>query len=574
MITDNDLNITPEELESSASEIRQKWGAEVEEKLEDLLEYQMTTEVEGLESQQRHRVILHYKLPQSFEEFHEEFESLLEAYQERNEEFEFSELEEFERFVDRGSAPLLENLQQEQVKIEDNLKLANAIVAELTPSQIRKLAQRQDVKYLEVDKPVKLELDQSAKVIGVFNARTKGLSGTGKGVIVAVLDGEVDAEHPDLKGRVVRKRNYTNEDWGNPHPHGTHVAGIIAGNGSQYKGMAPEVTIWSYKLFPSGTAESLEGSKSARALEDVIKDMKQGVKIANCSWGQSAKPDGRSVVAKTAERAVKMGLVLVKSAGNKGSNSGTITVPADAGGDLIVVGASSHDGTKVMSFSSRGPTTDNRPKPDILAPGETIISAKVGGSYRKMSGTSMATPHVSGIAALMLERDPKLQPWQIKKILMESAKALDSEKDPNIAGKGLVDAVTALEMVKKPSSEQAEERNITYTPAIKERKLLEELSVSVRNTGEKRMQAVKASLISKDNRIKVTSAEKDYGNLRVSQDATHDFAIEVAPNTKSEQYPLTLNVSFSTPAGEKKTQSLQLTYQVPNLSPSMVTQGK
>ncbi len=574
MITDNDLDITPEELENAASEIRQKWGSEVEEKLEDLLEYQITTEVEGLESQQRHRVILHYKLPKSFEEFHEEFESLLETYQERNEEFEVSELEEFERLVDRGSAPLLENLRQEQVKIQDNLKLANAIVAELTPPQIKKLAQREDVEYLEVDKPVKLELDQSAKVIGVVNARTKGLSGTGKGIIVAVLDGEVDSEHPDLKGRVVRKRNYTNEEWGKPHPHGTHVAGIIAGNGSQYKGMAPEVTIWSYKLFLTGSAESLEGSKSARALEDVIKDLKQGVKIANCSWGQSAKPDGKSLVTKTMERAVKLGLIAAKSAGNKGSNPGTITVPADANGDLIVVGASSHDGTKVMSFSSRGPTTDNRPKPDLLAPGEKIISAKVGGGYRKMSGTSMATPHVSGCIALMLEQEPKLKPWQVKKILMESAKALDSEKDPNIAGKGLVDFGQALEMVKKPSSEQGKESNLTYSPEIKKRKLLEQLSVSVRNTGKKRMQTVKASLISKDNHIKVTSAEQDYGDLRVSKDATRDFAIEVTSNTKSGKYPLTLNVSFSTPTGEKKTQSHQLTYQVPNLPPSMVTQGK
>lgn len=574
MITDKDLDITQEELEAASSEVQRQWGSEVDEKLEDLLEYQITAEVDGLESLKPHPVIIHYKLPKSFDDFHEEFGEILETYQQCNEEFKFSELEEFERLVDESAESFLENLQQEQVKIEENLKLGNAVVAELTPPQIRKLAQREDVEYIEIDKPLKLELDQSATVIGAVDARTKGLSGTGRGVIVAVLDGEVDSEHPDLKGRVVRKRNYTNEDWGKPHPHGTHVAGIIAGNGSQYKGMAPEVTIWSYKIFPTGSAESLEGSKSARALEDVIKDMKQGVKIANCSWGQSAKPDGRSVVAKTAERAVKLGLVLVKSSGNKGSNPGTITIPADARGDLIVVGASSRDGTKVMDFSSRGPTTDNRPKPDILAPGEKIISAQVGGGYRKMNGTSMAAPHISGIAALMLERHPQLKTWQIKKILMDSAKPLDSEKDPNIAGKGLVDVVKALEIAGKPSTEQAEEKQITYTPAIKERKLVEQLNVSVRNTGEKTMQAVKASLVSNDNRIKVTSAEKDYGNLRVSKDATHDFDIEVAPRTKSGKYNLTLKVSFSTPTGEKQTQSHQLTYQVPNLPPSMVTSAK
>jgi len=168
----------------------------------------------------------------------------------------------------------------------------------------------------------------------------------------------------------------------------------------------------------------------------------------------------------------------------------------------------------------------------------------------------------------MLERHSQLKTWQIKKILMDSAKALDSEKDPNIVGKGLVDVVKALEMVGKPLSEQ-----VICTSGCQERRLLDQLNVSVRNTGEKTMQDVKASLVSNDNCLKISSAEKDYGNLRVSKDASCDFEIEVAPNTNSSQYHLTLNVSFCTPTGEKKTQSHQLTYQVPNLPPSIVTQG-
>ncbi len=571
----NDLCITPEALESASGQVRQEWGTEVDEKLEDLLEHQITAEVEGLESQQRQRVVIHYKPPKSFDDFHEEFSGLLESYQERNEEFECSEFEEFERLADQGAESFLEDLQQEQVKIEENLKLGNAVVAELTPLQIKNLAQREDVEYLEVDKPLKLELDKSAALVGVVDARSKELVGTGRGVIVAVLDGEVDAEHPDFKGRVIRKRNYTDEDWGNPHPHGTHVAGIIGGNGSQYRGMAPEVTIWSYKIFPSGATEALEGSsKGAQALEDVMRDMKEGVKIVNCSWGIAAKLDGKSIVTKIAERAVQLGLVLVKSAGNSGPNPGTITTPADANGDLIVVGASNGDGTEVMPFSSRGPTTDNRPKPDILAPGYQIISAKPGGGYIRNSGTSMAAPHISGIVALMLERHSQLKTWQVKNILRESAQVLDSEQDPNIAGKGLVDVVKALEMVGKSSTEQGEKSSVTFTSAIKERKLLEQVNVSVRNTGEKVMQTVKASLISNHDHIKVTSTEKDYGDLRISKDATRNFEIEVLPNSHSSQYHLTLNVSFCTPNGEKKKQSHQLTYQAPNIPPSVVTQGK
>ncbi|MBN3927002.1 S8 family serine peptidase, partial [Nostoc sp. NMS4] len=380
------------------------------------------------------------------------------------------------------------------------------------------------------------------------------------GVIVAVLDGEVDVYHPDFKGRVVRKRNYTNEPWGNPHPHATHVAGIIAGNGSKYKGMAPEAIIWSYKIQTSEANESAEGFRGADAIEDVIKDMKDGVRIANCSWGTSATPDGTSIWAKTAERAAKLGLVLVKSAGNGGPGPGTLTSPADAKGDVIVVGASSHDGTGVMNFSSRGPTTDNRPKPDILAPGQLIVSAKPGKGYQKMNGTSMSAPHIAGIAALILERYPQLKPWQIKKILMESAKGLDSEKDPNVQGKGLVDVVKALQMAGQPLSE---EKKITYTSAVTDRKLLEQLNIAVQNTGGETMQAVKASLVATNNGIKVTRGEQDYGNLRVGEDARRDFEI-IAPSNKSGQYDLTLNLNFTTPTG-KKSQSYQIAHEVLSL---------
>lgn len=563
---ENDFNPTEQELETAGLEIREQWGAEVDEKLENLLEYQILNEAGGVESTQCQRVIIRYKSPQPFEDFHEEFEDIAETYEKRNEEFEFHEFDEFERLANEGIESLLEDLKKEE--IQEHLILGEAVVANLTPARIKEIAARGNVERVEIDKPLKLELDQSAVTVGVVNARTEGLIGTGKGVIIAVLDGEVDTEHPDLKGRVVRKKNYTNEPWGKPHPHGTHVAGIIAGNGSQnqgkYKGMAPEAIIWSYKILPTEAGNgSEEGFKGADAIEDTIKDMKEGVKIANCSWGVPTELDGNNIWAKTAERAAKLGLVLVKSAGNNGrSGAVSLTSPADAKGDVIVVGASSHNGTTVMDFSSRGPTADNRPKPDILAPGDFIMSAIPGGGYRKMPGTSMAAPHIAGIAGLMLERYPKLEPWQIKKILMESAKPLDSENDPNVAGKGLVDVVKALKMAGQPLPE---EKKISYTPAVKERKLLERLNIIVQNSGEETMQAIKASLVATNNGIKVTSPEQDYGNLRVGADATRHFEI-IAPIDKPNQYDLTLNVNFTTPTGKKKTQSYKIPYKVPSLT--------
>ncbi|MBD2526671.1 S8 family serine peptidase [Nostoc sp. FACHB-133] len=561
MISEEDFDFTEQQLEKAELEIRDKWGADIEGKIDRFLEYQIMNEVDDVNSTTRQRVMIYYKPTKCFEEFHEEFEQLEEIYQKRNEEFEVDAFDEFESLVNQDIESLIEDLKQEQA-FEEHLTLGEAVVANLTPAQIQKFSQQSNIVRLEADKPLKLELDQSSVTVGLVNARTQGIVGTGKGVIIAVLDGEVDINHPDLKGRVVHKRNYTNEPWGNPHPHGTHVAGIIAGNGSQYKGMAPEAIIWNYKLLPSEATQSGEGFKGADAIEDVIKDMKEGVKVANCSWGVPTELDGTNIWAKTAERAAKLGLVLVKSAGNNGSEPGTLTSPADAFGDVIVVGASSHDGTQVMPFSSRGPTADNRPKPDILAPGEQIVSTVPGG-YQKMSGTSMASPHIAGISALLLERNPKLEPWQIKKILMESAKSLESTSDPNVQGKGLVDVVKALQMATQPVSE---EKQITYTSVVKQRKLLEQLNISVRNTSNEVMQGVKASLVSPTGDIKVTAAEQDYGNLRTGTEIIRNFEIELSSNYKPSQYNLILNLSYTTPTGKKKTESYQTKHQIPSFA--------
>jgi subtilisin family serine protease len=290
------------------------------------------------------------------------------------------------------------------------------------------------------------------------------------------------------------------------------------------------------------------------------------LRIANCSWGSFSQTlDGNSVVSETAERATKLGLVLVKSAGNEGikrPGPGSLTIPADARGDVIVVGASSRDSASVTPFSSRGPTSDERPKPDILAPGEQIMSAKPGGGYVKQSGTSMASPHIAGIAALILERYPKLKPMQVKRILMQSAKKLgSSEFDENAQGVGLVDAVKALQLAGQPM-EEAEK--ITPRQAVKNWTLLEQVNITVRNTGDETMQTVKASLVGPDG-ITVKSAEQNYGTLRVGAEATRDFGIEVPSTFKSPQCKLTLNLNFTTGSGKKKTRPYKLTHQFPSL---------
>ncbi|NJM23882.1 MAG: S8 family serine peptidase [Richelia sp. SL_2_1] len=557
MSRENDFLLTEEELENAGLEIREKWGAKIDDKLDNFLEYQITTSAGDVESEESQRVIVHYKPPKSFEDFREQFAELQETYEKYNEEFEFCEFDELEHLIDESTEFVFQEFRSQGVEIQQHLRLGNGFLTELSPEKIKQIAAREDVEYIEADKPLIAELDQSTEVVGVVSARNQKLAGTGRGIIIAVLDGEVDINHPDLKGRVVHKRNYTDEPWGNPHKHGTHVAGIIAGNGSQYQGIAPGATIWSYKIMPSQS-----GFKGAEAIEDVIKDMKYGVRIANCSWGVPDKRlDGTSIWAKTADKATKLGLILVKSAGNNGRHGlRSITSPADAKGDLIVVGASSRDGSRVMHFSSRGPTGDNRPKPDILAPGDRIIAAKPNGGYVRSSGTSMAAPHIAGIAALMLERNPRLKPWLVKKILMETAKPLASNSH-NYQGKGLVDVVKALQMAEQPLPE---DKKITYTSALKQRKLIEQLNIDLQNTSEEIMKGVKVSLVSNIEGIKVTTAEQDYGNLREGEDTTCNFDLEVAPHSNSGLYNLTLNVNYTTSKGEIKTRSHQIQHEIPS----------
>jgi hypothetical protein len=249
MILEDDFYLTGEQLETASREVRDKWGAEVDEKLEDLLEYQILAEDGGIECTKRQRVIVHYKPTKSFDNFCEECADLEDSYHKREEEFEVQMFDEFESLSNESIESLLKELPNAETG--EHLRLGNAVAANLTPAEIKQIASRSDVEQIEFDTPLKLELDLSAVSVGVVEARTQGLVGTGKGVIIAVLDGEVDINHPDLKGRVVHKKNYTQEEWGSPHPHGTHVAGIIAGNGSKYKGMAPGAEIWSYKIFPN-----------------------------------------------------------------------------------------------------------------------------------------------------------------------------------------------------------------------------------------------------------------------------------------------------------------------------------
>lgn len=293
---------------------------------------------------------------------------------------------------------------------------------------------------------------------------------TGKGIGVAVLDSGV-ASHPDLTqptNRIVASVDLMGggAGAGDLGGHGTHVAGIVAGNGyssgGARQGIAPEANVISVKV----TDDSGAGSYSSviQGIQWVMQNRRAyNIRIINISLGGPVVRSYRDDLLDTAlEMAWFSGIVVTVAAGNDGPKSGTITSP---GNDpyAITVGALDDNATAarqddvVADFSSRGPTAiDKMNKPDLIAPGRRVISLRDPGSllekmfpdrvtdnsYFRLSGTSMAAPVVAGVAALLLQKNPELTPNQVKYVLTHAATA--TRYDRNTAGAGVVDALASV----------------------------------------------------------------------------------------------------------------------------------
>lgn len=295
-----------------------------------------------------------------------------------------------------------------------------------------------DNKILQIDLPHSLEaeISLSTKTIGVAPFRLK-TNMTGKGIIVAVIDTEVSYKHPSLKRRIVQKENYTKEPWGNPGNHGTAVAGIIASDNAHYMGVAPEATIYNYKVLATKKSLNADDFGGSLAIQQALED---GAHIANCSWGAGKAGDGTSREARACNEAWALGMTIVKSAGNSGPKSQTLSSPADADG-IIVVGATDQKGISVQDYSSRGPTPKGKLRPHLVAPGGTrakgIISCLAGGGFGDCGcGTSFAAPHVAGILALLIQQNNELTPDDQRALLLTFCSEFDPN-DNNTHGNGI-----------------------------------------------------------------------------------------------------------------------------------------
>jgi len=258
---------------------------------------------------------------------------------------------------------------------------------------------------------------------------------TGKDVVVAVLDSEIAYKHPAFGGRVILKENYTRESWGHPSSHGTAVAGLIAASSASFTGVAPEATIYHYKVLATAAANHADDFGGMQALQQALED---GAHIANCSWGIGAAGDGTSREARGFDQAWSLGLTIVKSAGNDGDLG--LTSPADAAG-AIVVGASDKSGTQIIPQSSRGPSVNGR-RPDCVAPGgssgDEVKSCKVDGRIGRVGfGTSFAAAEVAGVLALLLQKNRGQSPDELRAALIGLCHKLPGADD-NAQGNGLV----------------------------------------------------------------------------------------------------------------------------------------
>ena len=332
--------------------------------------------------------------------------------------------------------------------------LLNGYVSSIAPDYLVKIRLNESV-------PMILPPDELRRLSESF-----GFDVNGSGVVIGVLDTGIDANHPDFyfpngESKIIYNVSFVpGEDAGDGFGHGTHVAGIAAGTGAAsggvYKGVAPGAYLANIKVMANNGSGYV--SWIIKGIEYAIN---KSIDVINLSLGGGYNGVGDDPLSLAVDRAVDMGVVVVVAAGNEGPNYSSLGSPA-VSRKAITVGAIAKNWS-LAGFSSRGPTGDLRVKPDVLAPGVDIVAPLahgsfleklfrerysdkivhgVGGDYIPLDGTSMATPHVAGLAALILQVHPNYDPETVKSVLLSTANG--SGLDAFSMGLGVVNGVDAL----------------------------------------------------------------------------------------------------------------------------------
>ena len=303
---------------------------------------------------------------------------------------------------------------------------------------------------VDLDGRVSVSLEDSVPQIHAPEAWVEGYDGSG--VKVAVLDTGYDPTHPDLQGRISLSANFTQDATvTDGNGHGTHVASTIAGSGAASgglrKGAAPGASLLVGKVLADGG-----WGDDSWVLAGMQWAVDQGADVVSMSLGGDTD-DGTNPLSRAVnELSAESDTLFVIAAGNNGDNGpSTVTAPGAADSALTVGAVDVNDA--MASFSSRGPRlNDGALKPEVVAPGVDVTAARAAGTelgpvvddyYTTISGTSMATPHVAGVAAILKQKHPGWDGERLKDVLANSAVPI-ADATGFDAGTGRVDALRAL----------------------------------------------------------------------------------------------------------------------------------
>lgn len=337
---------------------------------------------------------------------------------------------------------------------------------------------------LWLDGKVEAALKDSVPQVNAPQAWAAGYDG--KGTTVAVLDTGIDADHPDVKDRVKETRSFVpGEEVDDKNGHGTHVASTVAGSGAASdganKGVAPGADLIVGKVL------SNEGSGADSGIIEAMEWAKaEGADVVSMSLGSSVPDDGTDPMSQAVDALSADGGPLFVIAAGNAYGAGTIGSPGSAASALTIAAVDKQDGR--ADFSSMGPLVRSYGlKPDLSAPGVDINAAAsqsvpgIEGMYQSLSGTSMATPHVAGAAAILKQRHPEWSGQRLKDALMSSSKELP-DYTPYEQGTGRLDVKAAIDTTIEATG-SVEVASYDWPHSASDP--VAERTITYRNTGEK-----------------------------------------------------------------------------------------
>ncbi len=521
-------------------------------------------------------------------------------------------IQELEAQAEASQAEVLSLLKAEEAKGNvtniEQFWIANTITCQATANVVNQLSNRADIMHLGLNKEVQLIFpEEIASTEGNEMVRASvlphitqinadqvwDLGYTGKNIVVAIMDSGTNTDHYDIRNHLWRGYVDTNDDnipdtWVNgwnfvannsnitdDYKHGSHCAGIVAGDGSSgmRAGVAPDASIMTLK-----TVNRAGGGSPANMIKAVEFALKNGADVISMSIGfknNQIDDATKAALRRTFENTLSAGVVACAAVGNDGDTYGVpnnVDVPASCpppylhpdqkaiceGGltSIISVGSVNSSDEYVRS-SSCGPSMwnivienqyqyDDYPydgensfgliRPDICAPGEMILSLNYtqNNKYTMMSGTSMSTPCVAGVIALMLEKNPDLTPAQICEIIETTAKKLTTSKSNN-TGSGRIDALAAINAVNastaRPYVRLSHYPTKAFTPGNNQ-----ELNIRLTNSGQgvwehSAEQETITTLSTNDQYITIVDPEKTIDNIAAGQTTTLNYTIDISEET-------------------------------------------